>query len=359
MRVIFLLEEYGPPWNEGYKNTARYFIRSLIRRGIVLDIIEYKQTRHLLKLKSIIEKISSTDDKIVVINFNYPFRNSLLMIKTFASYFRVPVFKYHMKSDFLSLRSNVYLILHDALLTSSRLLTYELKYRLRFKKNPYMNVEYVGVPIPTDYYYEVSNSTKKMIRDEFKLGSEDFIITYTGRIYRRKEVIITLINTIKFIQRNNFNIKILVCVSSEAEKQLLEKVFTNKFGQDINSVRIISSQDLNKNDVRYIYWASDLLLYPVKEENAVQPPLTVLEALSCAIPVIARHSIGVREVIMNCYNGFIYESDNGLQKLIELIANMNSSEIEKLRHNARRFVVEKFAADKVSNRIIDVIERYS
>ena len=76
-------------------------------------------------------------------------------------------------------------------------------------------------------------------------------------------------------------------------------------------------------------------------------PVSIMEAVSFGIPVIATDVGGTGEIVKDGYNGFLLDkdfSDNDLIRLIKIIYNMNDEEYEKLRSNSRLFWEKQFNA---------------
>ena len=88
--------------------------------------------------------------------------------------------------------------------------------------------------------------------------------------------------------------------------------------------------------------SSDVFINTSESEGI---PVSIMEALSFGIPVIAPDVGGISEIIMNGLNGFlINEKDNiGLYaEAMQLIADMNSQDYFILRRNARRSWEDKW-----------------
>jgi glycosyltransferase involved in cell wall biosynthesis len=61
-------------------------------------------------------------------------------------------------------------------------------------------------------------------------------------------------------------------------------------------------------DIRLFYSSVDLLVYPVEREGAVEPPLTLLEAMSNGCAVAAYKNMITSKLILDGYNGFLFSS---------------------------------------------------
>ncbi len=99
--------------------------------------------------------------------------------------------------------------------------------------------------------------------------------------------------------------------------------------------------------------ASDMLLFPSLADNF---PLTVLEAMSSGLPVVAFDVGGVKEAIVHMKCGYItpYKSTEGLIEGIQYIVDLNLTEREKLAQCSRARVLEHFTIDRMADAYLNV-----
>jgi glycosyltransferase involved in cell wall biosynthesis len=97
----------------------------------------------------------------------------------------------------------------------------------------------------------------------------------------------------------------------------------------------------------------DLPVYLNKSSLFVLPsileghPKTLIEAMSCGLPVIGADSPGIREIIQHNENGYLCGTDpqSIRQAVVKL---MNDAELQKrLGENARKYVLDNFAFEKI------------
>lgn len=93
-------------------------------------------------------------------------------------------------------------------------------------------------------------------------------------------------------------------------------------------------------------------------------PVSIMEALSFGIPVIATDVGGVKEIVQENYNGYLLREDflnNQLVELIYKISSMHYEEYRKMRKNARQSWYNKFKAEvnytNFNNKLNEVIEQ--
>ncbi|MUG73947.1 glycosyltransferase [Paenibacillus validus] len=87
-----------------------------------------------------------------------------------------------------------------------------------------------------------------------------------------------------------------------------------------------------------IYSVADVLALPSTEDNL---PNMMLESLSCGTPVVAFNTGGIKDVIINGYNGYLSEvgdNVNFAENIIKVFSNN-----EQMIDNSRRYAEEQFA----------------
>jgi glycosyltransferase involved in cell wall biosynthesis len=105
---------------------------------------------------------------------------------------------------------------------------------------------------------------------------------------------------------------------------------------------------------RYYSYASIFVLPSLREAL----PLSLLEAMSCGLPIIATNISGMSEVIKDGYNGFLVEPANveQLKEKIKFLAE-NPELCREIGKNARKTVEEKYSWDVVAKKTLKVYEK--
>jgi N-acetyl-alpha-D-glucosaminyl L-malate synthase BshA len=109
-----------------------------------------------------------------------------------------------------------------------------------------------------------------------------------------------------------------------------------------------------RSDVAHLLRCSDVVVLCSETESA---PLTLLEGMSCGLPVIATNVGGIPEIIQDGINGFLVPSKNPeaiAEKLLKL--NANSELRKQLGTTARETVLKRYTADKVVDQYLKIFE---
>jgi glycosyltransferase involved in cell wall biosynthesis len=85
--------------------------------------------------------------------------------------------------------------------------------------------------------------------------------------------------------------------------------------------------------------------------------ISVIEAASCEIPVIASNIEGLKDAIKDGQNGFLVESENAqawTDKIQNVLANRTRETFGK---KAREFVINNYSWGKISQKYLEEIEK--
>ena len=97
----------------------------------------------------------------------------------------------------------------------------------------------------------------------------------------------------------------------------------------------------------------ELFILPSLWENM---PKTLLEAMSCGMPVIGTNVKGISEVIERGKNGILCDTDSN--SIRTAIINLMGDEAlkQKLGENARRTIVENYSLDNLATKELGLME---
>ena len=163
-----------------------------------------------------------------------------------------------------------------------------------------------------------------------KFFSEKIRLFFVGRLHPEKNIenLLEAINNLK-------NITIKIIGQGPLEKNILK--FKKKYDLDLELISSIPNNELPR-----IYAMADIYIQPSLYEGN---PKTILEAMSCGLPVIATSVDGIKNIIKHKENGYLCET--GIKSIesaiMEVIANKNLK--ENMAINARKFVEENYNLD--------------
>lgn len=196
------------------------------------------------------------------------------------------------------------------------------------------------VHLGTDSEKFTDNSNKKSSKINLKLPADDIIIGYVGRIAREKDIL-TLYRAFVRLRKENLNVTLLVIGNGiESLKRELDKK---------RKVIVLPAQN---NIIKY-YHAMDIFVQPSLTETT---SLTVMEAMSCGLPVVSTKVGFIKDYITKGVNGVFFEKQNAYSlytKLKSLIENDTLR--EKIGKSARLTVQKNYQWNFTSDKIKEII----
>ena len=370
MHICIIGNGLHPPWNEGMKNTTKNLIEAL-REYTDLDVSVISSYDRNCELSENVTYAKSSKTKFIGFDLLLNAHVSLLMHKLNKNN-EVDIFYLgHVSHTLFSFTSKVILkkpvvaqffggIRHKNLLrllkTPNRIDTYittswdDIRLFPFNSKicqiNPIINLDILR---PLD---------KRRAREYFKLSEDDFIAGYIGNLHEQR-LSFQLLDKIKEIAKERDDFKFLIF--SSGEKRDLSII--NNFGTDV----IIKTMNLSEEEKVLAYNALDLLIFPFKRSVlyyrdgvVIDPPITMLEAMSCGKTVIASNAISIPHIIKDGVNGFLVEPDDleGFKQKIIEVMELNY-DTKKIGENARKTIIKDFNPKKIAFEVKKVYEEVS
>jgi len=173
----------------------------------------------------------------------------------------------------------------------------------------------------------------------FGFSSDSFVILYSGRLSHEKGVM-ELPEIYNYLNSTFPEVKIVVAGTGPAESEL-----KNQFPQ----ATFLGWVD--HEHLPWIYSASDILILPSKFDTF---SCSVLEAISCGLPVIAYKIKGPKDIINDAENGFLVNTIEDMKRtLYEYIIN---KEIRmNFKHNAL-LRAQEYNKDLIINKMLNDLE---
>ena len=246
-----------------------------------------------------------------------------------------PQIEWHNESYLMKRKRKVYTTSQFQLVVPSQWL--QEKVEVSVLKEKQVTLIYNGIDVAL---YVRQN--KNNVRNKLHLDPDKKIILFLaadGKYDKRKGW--TYTHAVMKYFRYDLNI-VFVCVGGAASE-----------GEE-RSNQIIYVDYVKEKDVLVQYFsAADVLLFPSLADNF---PLTVLEAMSSGLPVVAFDVGGVKEAVIHMECGYIapYKSTEGLIEGIQYIVNLSESEREKMAQRSRARVLGHFTIDRMADAYLNV-----
>lgn len=354
--ICFVGYDIHPPWNEGRKVVSRNIIKALkaytnLDVSVVSSIeegekkmkdVEYANTTWRTKRTqgydplldiAIIRQIDSINrrkkiDIIHLFNAHFPvfsLYGKIKRKKVIAQFFGNPHFN-------ILKRLRVPKAI-DRYITTS--IENKWFYDLGISK-----FQYVNPPINTDLFKPMD---KAIARKKLNLPEDNFILLYIGNL---SEVRFSpdFLKAVKFLSGKNNNLLQIFANHVDAYWQSRRNIFHNR------NV-IIKEEILNEEQKALLYNAADAFILPFsKKMNSykhvfiIDPPITMLEAMSCGTSVIAPDVFSIPSIIKDKHNGYI--TPLGDFKMVNDILNhLSEGGGEEITVNARKTISNDFSCE--------------
>lgn len=193
------------------------------------------------------------------------------------------------------------------------------------------------------------NDIEKIISSP--LDNKKIIIT-TGRLARRKGVAWFIRNVLPKLDENY----VYIVAGSGPDKENIENAIKESDGRHrVFMLGFVS------DETRNILWNSaDLFIQPnIKVSGDLEGfGISVIEAGSCRLPVLASNMEGLKDAIKEGKNGFLVEPENPaayVSKINELFQNGSPRDI--YGDSVRQYVVENYSWDKIAGLYFDEIQK--
>jgi len=197
--------------------------------------------------------------------------------------------------------------------------------------------------------YKIASSDKVVtihngveIQKDVDLSKKDFNyplkIIFVGRLAEPKDPLLLLGAYNSLSGGDKEKSEILIIGEGEKRKELEDFIFKNKLD---DKVKLLG--ELEREEVFEVLKNSDIFVLPSKWEGF---PRSVLEAMSCGLPVIASNVGGIKEAVDNC--GILVKRGDkeGIKNAFEKLLK-NPPLIREMGEKAREKAKEEFSLEKM------------
>lgn len=372
MKCFLLGKNIEPPWNEGRKVLTRNYIQ-------VLSGIYGESFRGLVtgKKKGIGNKgcpntsfyIQSGDAYLDTIRLVDLLPNGVEGSNCLVHLANI---NYILATPYLRILKEINPIIHLYQIETDYVSQWKLKLNQaaiklysRFAKkicvsSPRMGKKLKGIGIESQYLPPAidterfrSKNSSNFLRKKFKIQKSQVNILYLGNILPSRfpyEIVFGAMREAVYNRNINAN---MIIFAPELEynyrykRKLLKR--SNSLGLDARISFYL--KDLSQREKREAYDWADVFLYPAINSQATDPPLTVLEAMSCQNIVIASPIQSIPDIIDDCENGLLVNplSNEFIPEFVSVCEDISA--YNKMRENARETILDDFSFNNAKEQI--------
>ncbi len=205
--------------------------------------------------------------------------------------------------------------------------------------------------VDTEKYFKRCDKSELEKILNIKLEDKKVILT-SGRLAKRKGVAWFCEHVLPKLQKN-----IIYTVAGEgADRKNIEEVIKNKNLSDrVKMLGYVTDDTRN-----ILFNTCDVFVQPnIKILGDMEGfGISVIEAASCQLPVIAADLEGLKDAVKDGQSGFLVESGNAdawTKKINEILADDNFR--REFGQRAREYVIENYSWEKISRKYLEEINK--
>ncbi|MBU5575186.1 MAG: glycosyltransferase [Candidatus Aenigmarchaeota archaeon] len=219
----------------------------------------------------------------------------------------------------------------------------------KYTKYFYNKADLILVPTNSIKNLLKKNSIKKQIfvlpnaisgKKMKKIKHKGINILHVGRLCKEKSIDIIL-REFKKIEKPGIN---LIITSDGPDRERLEKIVKDLKLKNVKFTGFVSEKELER-----IYRTSDIFVSASKTETFA---IVLIEAFRFGIPAIVFPALGIKDVVIDGYNGLYVKNKNDLSKKIKLLIS-NKNLLNRLSNGAYKSV-ENYFIEKVTNNLENI-----
>ncbi|MBL7124590.1 MAG: glycosyltransferase family 4 protein [Dehalococcoidales bacterium] len=322
---VCLVGEYSGSRDEGMKNTASYLIRELSKHLEVLPLDVKSVFR-----KTFWKQLRSFKPQII----HYVPGPSLIsfilakVLSLYSSNAKVVMSAVHPSLSSVT-RRFVSLLKPDLILTQS----YDTE---EMFNNLGLKTEFLPSGVDVERFIPVSTEARNSLRDKYGLSREDFIVLHVGSIAGNRNL-----QVLPELQKMGNRVIIVGSTSTKMNRQVYQMlkqggcwVWTDYF-----------------ENLEEVYALSDCYVFPTTDRiGCIELPLSILEAMSCNLPVISTRFGAVPRVFEEGDGLFFIREETDFHPIIDSIKN-GTMEIRT------REKVLPYSWEKIASKLGEVYEQ--
>jgi glycosyltransferase involved in cell wall biosynthesis len=335
-RKVIIAEDLCEPIDEGiikysfhfafFFNNSNNLIFSKCRNNKIPNILLTPRNKFLFNIHFYKKIKSSNPNSIIYI----PFSSATLM--SFIRLKLISIFSGIKDCKMISLQERKHGIFTKSLIKlikPSEVIVLSIKEKDYFK-NLGIKTKLTPIGVDTEKFNIVSNQTKIELRKKLNLPTDKKIILHVGHINNNRNIL-----SLDVLQKFNYKIVIIGSTRFESDLKLMEKLTNLGF--------IIITDFIE--DINEYYQTADLYAFPVMNTtSAMEFPLSILEAMSCNLPIITTPFGGINNFFSeNRDIKFYYNEEELIEKVLLLSKNKTCDN--------RSLILNKFTWEKVFNNL--------
>ncbi len=192
---------------------------------------------------------------------------------------------------------------------------------------------------------DVSPEPGQMVWEKYKIDRQQAIIITVGRFVPIKNIRQVIRVSRWFKDNSEIPVHFLLVGDGELRNEIQEEIFKNGLEKSVTITGWV-------NDLAKIYQSASMLLLTSHNEGT---PVTIIEAGSWALPVVATAVGGVPDMITDGENGFLVAPENDSQMIEKINFLLRDERLRKrIGMNGRNRVLREYGIETLVRNITDL-----
>ena len=216
-------------------------------------------------------------------------------------------------------------------------------FKKKYKYDRNVHIIPTGIEIERFYKENVDDKKLKELKNSLGFKQNDVVILYLGRIGYEKSIDFLIKNHTAIVKKCK-NVKLLIVGDGPDLDKFKELVKKLKLEDNV-----VFTGKVDWDSTKYYYNMSDIFVTASSTETQ---GLTVVEAFSSGLPVVALDDDAFRNVVMDGLSGYLFKNKKEyVNKLLELV---NDKQLRVRMGKQGRINVEPYSSRYFAERVLDV-----
>lgn len=286
----------------------------------------------LIRIEKFLEKIPSTDN-VVFYTYWHTFQTYALQTLKSKYHFKL-ISRIHGADIYQERKLFDYMPLKKQFTGSI-----DKIYTLVNSANLYLNTVY-GYPLELLKTARLGVSDYKIMTKPTKKYNEIHVVSCASIVPIKR--IDKIIDALDILSKNNNQ---LLVRWTHIGSGVIEKKIKNYLNQKkvVFSFNFIG--DIKNKDVFKFYQNNNIDLF-INTSESEGVPVSIMEAMSCHIPVIAPNVGGISDIVENNYNGILLSENCTVSEIVAALTDFSFFKRDDVRENAYETYLSKYSAEK-------------
>ena len=187
--------------------------------------------------------------------------------------------------------------------------------------------------------------------------NQEKVILYLGPLYPERFPVNEVLQGLKIVSNHGYNVKLLIIARGWPCDKLWMK-YIKRMAHQLRLKVEVSARYLDVKERVLLFNKVDAVLYPCRMPiNVVDPPISILEAMSCGNIVVATKVQSIPEIIIDGKNGVLIDSMSPKDIAQAIEKALDTKTQEEIRINARKTIIKRFHRNIVAKMLLRIYKK--